>query len=203
MKKMKKAASMFLALAVVFSLAVPAFAADGDVTVSVTLQTADVPEGVYSPALDQLTNVQTIAAELSVSVPAGSTVKDAVNAVIGSANIVTCADCGDKGCVTGASGGCAHNAAACDCTWKRVELLDENWQPTGTYASALNGFSYGGQDYFSAGGSVDLGGGLHRYSGNAWEYYVDGAYQNLYMDQIPVSAAQEIVLSYNYSSFIW
>ena len=36
-----------------------------------------------------------------------------------------------------------------------------------------------------------------------WEYYVDGAYQNLYMDQIPVSAAQEIVLSYNYSSFIW
>ena len=46
MKKMKKAASMFLALAVVFSLAVPAFAAGGDVTVSVTLQTADVPEWV-------------------------------------------------------------------------------------------------------------------------------------------------------------
>lgn len=196
----KKFASLFLALAMVFSLAVPAFAAEeaGTITVTITLQTWDKTETGSEPEL--ITDEPVV-----VTVEKGQTVKDAVNKIPG-LTIVTCEDEDAYGCVlTNGQCACTANGGVCNCTWKKVENVDpETYEPLGTYSSVLNSMRFGRRTYTNNGGSVENADGTHTYTGEAWEYYVGSDYpESLYMSQYVLNENTSITLSFTKSSFKW
>lgn len=193
----KKFIATAMATTMALTMTVTALAVDttaDSVNVSVTLQSAMVPEGVYSPTLDQLEEVSQIDT-VDVSVPEGSTVKDVVNA-LEDLTVKTCAE-------EDSTYGCTCSTENCTCTWKKVALVDENYQPTGEFASALNSMKYGELDDMYSIASYSPEGNLTRYEGMAWEYWVNNNYYTLYMDQVVVNDGDEIVLSYDYSTFTY
>lgn len=214
----KKFASLFLALAMVFSLAVPAFAAEeaGTITVTITLQTWDKRD------LDASGNPTKVPEEIvtvPVTIEAGQTVKDAVNALAGVEvdgeallELVTCEDEDAYGCVhTNGQCACTANGGVCNCTWKKVENVDpETYAPLGTYSSVLNSMNLYDEDkeegrtlYTNNG--VSTGTSEHgTYTGTSWEYYVGSAYpESEYMSQYVLNENTSITLSFTTSSFDW
>lgn len=196
----KKFASLFLALAMVCSLAVPAFAAEepqnGPITVTITLQTWDKTVANSEPDV-----IDTVKVEIN----AGESVKDAVNK-IPDLEIITCANDGEFGCIqTNGECACTANGGTCTCTWKQVQNVDANYQPIeGSYSSVLNSMTLGRDEYTNNGGSVVNDKGGHTYTGEAWEYYVGGTYPaSEYMNQYKLTENTNVTLSFTKSSFDW
>lgn len=207
----KKFASLFLALAMVFSLAVPAFAAEeaGTITVTITLQTWDKTETDSEPVM--------IRTPVPVTIEAGQTVKDAVNALAGVEvdgeallELVTCEDEDAYGCVqTNGQCACTANGGECNCTWKKVENVDpETYAPLGTYSSVLNSMNLYDEEegrVFYTNNGVSTGTSEHgTYTGTSWEYYVGSTYpESLYMSQYVLNENTSVTLSFTTSSFSW
>ena len=182
MKKCRnRLASMLLALVMVFAMAVPAFAADAakTVTVTVTLQTADSSGTITN--VSQLTNVKYVTrVPLSVTVDPGATVMEVVNALEEKYAVLTGVE------------------------WKEVDIFDlgPDYTPTGEKGQVLQSLTYSGTPYTNV--STITGDSQHgTYTGTAWEYFVDGDYVDLYMNQQTVTSNTAIVLSYDTSSFSW
>lgn len=202
MKTMKKLSALVLALVMVFAMSATASAAtkvtaDAEGKVTITLQSVD-KNGV-------VTNLGTE----YVAVVDGDTVKDVVNAILGD-NVATCESCEALGCVHAYDANYEEycpSCSTCNCTWKKVAEYawsDEaqTYVPTGTYGSALNSMNYS-KLYTTWSKYTNLGGGLTLYEGEAWEYYVNNNYESRYMDKVPVSNGDTILLTYNYSSFTY
>ena len=186
---MKRITSMLLALVMAFALAVPAFAAEteplGDISVTIVLQ--QKPQGATAPqSIDTRT----------VTVPAGSSVYTAVNALPG---------------LTIIPENPVGSGQPANCTWKRVEIVGPapDYTPTGTYGHVLNSMTYRvglkTTVYTNNGISVvDPNDPNHgTYSGTAWGYQVGNTTPDVYMDQYVLSGGETITLSFDYSSFNW
>lgn len=212
MKQFKKVTAFVLTAAMALSMGVSALAANtavdsatSNISVTVTLQSAKVPEGKYNPALTDLTKVKSIDT-VNLSVPSGSTVKDVVNA-LPKATIASCgAADGSLGCVDSAEvQETGDTLCACDnclCTWKKVAHYDTTtWQIDG-YASALNSLVYNGKTY-SASATYTEEGDKTRYTGQAWEYWVNESYASDYMNNVSLTSDTDIVLSYDTSTFTY
>lgn len=213
----KKFASLFLALAMVCSLAVPAFAAEeaDTITVTITLQRWDKTMTGSTPEA-----IPGFSTPVTVTIEKGQTVKDAVNALAGVEvdgeallELVTCEDEDAYGCVqTNGQCACTANGGVCNCTWKKVENVDpETYAPLGTYSSVLNSMNLYDEDneegralYTNNGGSVENADGTHTYTGEAWEYYVESTYpEEQYMSQYVLNENAGVTLSFTKSSFNW
>jgi len=218
-KTIKRTLAIVMAVAMLFALSATAFA-DSDITVYVTIQKANVPTGnAWNYTLGDLTVTETYATAVAVQVPAGSTVKDVVEAMSG-VTIVNSCSCG--ACGTHTTYGCTCSNDTCTCTWKQVENYTWNgsaFVPAGTYSSAMNSLQY---TYFNPESEEDTTviltnsssyaqeGNYTRYTGNSWEYFTaassSGAnvYSNTeYMSQFEVSDGLYITLSYDYSTFVY
>ncbi len=211
-KNSKRILTLVMAVLMLAALCTTAFA-ENDITVYVRVQTADAGAG-YNP-LSSLSNIvdRTVYTNetqvtyggftyIAISVPAGSTVKAMVNA-LNHATIVNSCSCGN--CGTHTSYGCTCSSTSCTCTWKQVESYIWNgsaYVPDG-YASVLNSLNYNGTTRTNNGGSYyDEDEECWFYSGNAWNYYVDGDYvYSLYMSQYVLTGGEHVAISFDYSSF--
>ncbi|MBR4655395.1 MAG: hypothetical protein IKO68_02195 [Oscillospiraceae bacterium] len=220
-KTIKRTLAIVMAVAMLFALSVMAFAAQPDqqqsnITVYARVQTADSSSG-YDP-LGSLSNIvdRTVYtgetqvtydgfSYIAVTLPANSTVKTLINTYLSHTTIVNSCDCVSGGC-THTTYGCTCSSSTCTCTWKQVENVDWNgsaYVPNGTYSSALNSLNYNGTTRTNNGGSYyDDDEGCWFYSGNAWNYYVDGGYpESLYMSQYVLTAGEHVAISFDHSSF--
>lgn len=216
-KTIKRTLAIVMAVAMLFALSATAFA-DNDITVYVTIQAADIPEGdSWNYTLGTIDVTDTYASLVPVTVPANSTVKDVVEAMATQnlgVTIVNSCSCGN--CGTHTSYGCTCSNDTCTCTWKQVANVYWNgsaYVPDGTYSSALNSLKYAGITYTNA-SETEYTDNTHQhgtYTGTTWEYYTHDAntgsgyvYPNAqYMNQYEVSDGEYIVLSFDTSTFSW
>ncbi len=225
MKNVKKVLAVLMAVAMLFALSSTAFA-DTDITVTISLQTADAPVGGYG-VFDDYTNVYPIVSNLVVQVPVGSTVKDVVNKVIEYYFYESIVDCSYEhidgmGCVhtwnaTLGASVCADCGLDCDCTWVRVEntyydSTTGHYVGNGTYSSVLNSIVYGIDEYINENRYIYNLDGTTTYEGHSWEYFVDKNLTNddeftypepEYMNQFILNDGAEIILSYDFVSFTY
>jgi len=218
-KTIKRTLAIVMAVAMLFALSATAFA-DSDITVYVTIQKANVPTGnAWNYTLGDLTVTKTYATTVAVQVPAGSTVKDVVEAMSG-VTIVNSCSCGN--CGTHTSYGCTCSSTSCTCTWKQVANVYWNgsaFVPDGTYSSAMNSLQYTYYDpdledddtvILTNSSSYAQEGNYTRYTGDSWEYFTAASssdtnvYSNTeYMSQFVVSDGLYITLSYDHSTFLY